>query len=401
MTRCASHEGYSLSVPGPHHVLLIPGFFGFANLNDFAYFGHVRDYLVEAGPAAGLDGEIRVVETEPTASLRRRAALLTEAISRLLDESPKGARVSLVGHSSGGLDARLAVSPEVNLPTSADVRRAAAAVPSVLCVSTPHLGTPLAHLLNTLLGQQLLRVLSVATIYSLRAGRLPLRAVLRLARLFQRRDMPADGMIESLARDLLADFSKPRRLAIEEFLSHLGNDQDLLGQITPGGMDLFNASTGDRPGVRYGCVVTRARAPGLRSTISAGIDPYAQATHALFVALYRLAARTPTELTPRLDRAQVIALRRAYDHRPDMTANDGMVPTLSQVRGTVVHAAWADHHDIIGHFHEPQHVPPHLDWLTSGSGFDRAGFEAAWRSVVTWLGGAPGQQQDATGVGLA
>jgi triacylglycerol lipase len=376
-------------VPGPHHVLLVPGFFGFANLNDFAYFGHVRDFLLEAGPPAGLDGEVRVVETPPTASLAKRAARLTEAISRLLDEGPPGTRVSLVGHSSGGLDARLAIAPEVSLPTSADVRRAASAVHAVVCVSTPHLGTPLAHLLNTLLGQQLLRVLSVATIYSLRAGRLPLKVVLRLARIFRREDVPADGMIEKLARDLLADFSKPRRLAIEEFLSHLGKDQDLLGQITPGGMDLFNASTGDRPGVRYGCVVTRARAPGLRSTLAAGLDPYAQATHALFVALYRLAARTPATRTPRLDRQQVIALRRAYGHRPDMTANDGMVPTLSQVRGTVVHAAWADHHDVIGHFHQPQHVPPHLDWLTSGTGFDRAGFEAAWRDVVGWIVAEP------------
>ncbi|MFO0583765.1 MAG: hypothetical protein U0229_15955 [Anaeromyxobacter sp.] len=387
-------------MPGPHHVLLIPGFFGFANLNDFAYFGHVRDYLAEIGPGHGLDGEIRVVETPPTASLRKRAARLAEAIGKLLDESPPNARVSLVGHSSGGLDARLVVSPEVSLPTSADVRRAAAAVPAVVCVSTPHLGTPLAHLFNTLLGQQLLRVLSVATIYSLRAGRLPLKVVLRLARLFQRQDAPADGMIESLARDLLADFSKPRRLAIEEFLENLGKDQDLLGQITPGGMDLFNASTGDRPGVRYGCVVTRARAPGLRSALAAGLDPYAQATHALFVALYRLGARTPKERTPRLDRQQLIELRRAYGHRPDVSANDGMVPTLSQVRGTVVHAVWADHHDVIGHFHQPRHVPPHLDWLTSGSGFDRAGFELTWQRVVAWLAaGAP--PQEASGVGLA
>jgi triacylglycerol esterase/lipase EstA (alpha/beta hydrolase family) len=374
-------------VPGPHHALLIPGFFGFANLNDFAYFGHVQDFLAEVGPPLGLTGEIRVVDMAPTASLRKRAASLAEAVNRLLDEGPEGTRVSLIGHSSGGLDARLLVSPDVSLPTSADVGRAAGAIRSIVCVSTPHLGTPLAHLFNTLFGQQLLRLLSLATIYSLRAGRLPLAAVLRLARLFRRKDEAPNGMIEKLARDLLADFSRPRRLVIEEFLSSLGKDQDLLGQITPGGMDVFNAATGDRPGVRYGCVVTRARAPGLRSALSAGLDPYAQSTHALFVALYRLASSTPQARTPRLDRPQVIALRRGYGHRPDVRANDGMVPTLSQVRGTLVHAAWADHHDIIGHFHQPHHVPPHLDWLTSGSGFDRAHFEMAWRAVAAWIVG--------------
>jgi len=35
---------------GPHHVVLVPGFFGFANLGDFAYFGHVRELLAEVGP---------------------------------------------------------------------------------------------------------------------------------------------------------------------------------------------------------------------------------------------------------------------------------------------------------------------------------------------------------------
>ena len=72
----------------PHHILLVPGFFGFANLGDFTYFGHVRNYLAEKGPALGIDGEVRVARTEPTASLPRRAALLCEALATLLDESP-------------------------------------------------------------------------------------------------------------------------------------------------------------------------------------------------------------------------------------------------------------------------------------------------------------------------
>jgi triacylglycerol lipase len=55
----------------------------------------------------------------------------------------------------------------------------------------------------------------------------------------------------------------------------------------------------------------------------------------------------------------------------------------------VVGAAWADHHDLIGHFHAPFHVPPHFDWLTSGSGFDRARFEALWRGAARWLAGRP------------
>jgi triacylglycerol esterase/lipase EstA (alpha/beta hydrolase family) len=138
----------------PHHVLLIPGFFGFTGTRDFAYFGHVRDVLGECGPPAGLDGEIRLVRTDPTASLRKQAAHVAVAIADLLDGH--GGEVSLVGHSSGGLDARLAVSPEVSLPAQVDVERCARAVRVVVTVATPHHGTPLAHLFNNLLGQRIL-----------------------------------------------------------------------------------------------------------------------------------------------------------------------------------------------------------------------------------------------------
>lgn len=363
----------------PHHVLLVPGFFGFANLGDFAYFAHVRDFLAEIGPRAGLTGELRVVATVPTASLRKRAALVAEAVDEVLDLA--AGDVTIVGHSSGGLDARLLVTPRVSLPTPVDVERCARAVRAVVTVSTPHYGTPLAHLFTSLLGQQLLQLLSLSTIYSLRAGRIPLRVALKLASLLRGRSRPS-GVIDQLLVELLADFSIGRREAVEEFFRNVGKDQDLVAQIAPAGMDLFNASTEDRPGVRYGCVVTRGRKPGLGSALKAGLDGYAQATHALYVGLYRLASGSDPGRVPRLERAQAAMLRRAYGRIPDVRANDGIVPTLSQVRGEVVTAVWADHHDIIGHFDHPTHVPPHFDWVASGTGFDRAQFEAAWREVA-------------------
>jgi triacylglycerol lipase len=63
------------------------------------------------------------------------------------------------------------------------------------------------------------------------------------------------------------------------------------------------------------------------------------------------------------------------------------VPTLAQVRGDIVAAAWADHHDVLGHFHAPTHVPPHFDWMASGTGFDREQFVAVWRRVASWAAG--------------
>jgi hypothetical protein len=370
-------------VPGAHHVLLIPGFFGFATLGEFAYFAHVRDFLAEALPAAGVKGAVEVVRTIPTASLARRAALVAESVAALVE---KGGSVSLVGHSSGGLDARLLVSPEAKLPTEVDVERCARSVRGIVTVATPHFGTPLAHTFGTLLGEQLLKVLSVSTIYALRAGRLPLGVVLRLARVFRRRAAPT-GVVDQLWAQLLLDFSADRRRDIQDFFAQVGSDRDLVAQITPAGTDLFNAATRDRSGVRYGCVVTRARPPGLRSFVRAGVDPYAHATHALFVALYRLASRTRADRV-RVPRERIAALSRAYRSRVDERVNDGMVPTLSQVWGETIRAVWADHHDVIGHFDHPTHVPPHFDWVASGTGFGRAQFEATWRDVAAFVAAA-------------
>jgi len=376
-------------VPGPHHVLLVPGFFGFATLGEFAYFAHVRDFLAELLPTFGVQGEVEVVHTIPTASLGRRAALLAEAVAKLR-EAGAGA-VSIVGHSSGGLDARLFAAPGVTLPTDVDVERAAQALRSVVTVATPHNGTPVAHAFSGLLGQQLLRLLSLSTIYALRAGRLPMGVVLRLARVFRRRSAPA-GVLDQLWAQLLHDFSPDRRRAIEEFFGHVGDDSDLLGQITPAGADLFNGSTRDRPGVRYGCVVTRARPPGVRSFFRAGVDPYAHATHALFVALYKLASRTPADRV-RAPRARIAALSRAYGSKVDHRVNDGMVPTHAQVWGELIRAVWADHHDVIGHFHHPTHVPPHFDWVASGTGFTREQFEQLWEDVAAFVAAGEGRER--------
>jgi hypothetical protein len=378
-------------VARPHHVVLVPGFFGFANLGDFAYFGHVRDLVAEVGPPLGLDGEVLVAPTEPTASLPRRAALLCQAVSDLLDRAP-GA-VSVVGHSSGGLDARLLVSPGVKLPTEADVERCARAVRMVVTVASPHHGTPLAQGLTGMLGQQLLRLLSLATIHALRSGRLPLSAVIRMAGFLRRPSVKSSGVLDQLFQELLADFSGERRRAVEAFLSDVRSEKGLVDQLTPSGMEVFDASTGDRPGLRYGCVLTRARPPGLRSLLAARFDPYAQATHAIFVGLYRFAGAMPRGWRARLDGPAVAALRRAYGRVPPPSANDGIVPTLSQVHGEILHAAWADHHDVIGHFHGPEHVPPHFDWLASGTGFDRRRFVALWRAVASALAEAAAGQR--------
>jgi hypothetical protein len=53
-----------------------------------------------------------------------------------------------------------------------------------------------------------------------------------------------------------------------------------------------------------------------------------------------------------------------------------------------VHATWADHLDVVGHFDDPAHEPPHFDWLATGTGFGRAHFVRLWTDVAAFI--APG-----------
>src|SRR5262249_9631759 len=113
----AGHPGTLDRRDAPHHamttrvhVVLVPGFFGFANLGDLAYFGHVHAFLRDAGAARVLEALLDVGRTERTASLPRRAARVAET---LRDEATGDAPVHLVGHSSGGLDCRLLLDPGV------------------------------------------------------------------------------------------------------------------------------------------------------------------------------------------------------------------------------------------------------------------------------------------------
>ncbi len=386
-------------MPEKHHVFLIPGFFGFANIGELLYFAHVRSYLPLACARLGLELAVHTLATSPTASIPRRAERLLEALAGAAAED--GAPIHLVGHSSGGLDARLLASPGVSLRGERDPEPFARRIRSVVMVATPNHGTPVASFFTSLFGQKLLELLSLGTIYVLRFGRLPSSVLFRLGAIFARLDDLVGlrhTVVDQLYEQLLAEFTPERRDAIEHFLGEVRTDQGLLPQLTPEGMELFNAATRDRAGVRYGCVVSYARSPGLRSSVSVGLDPYGQATHALFYGLHRVAAGMPRGQLPELEDRQLEALYQTYGITPEPGANDGVVPTLSQVRGEIVHATRADHLDVLGHFGDGSRDPPHIDWLSSGTGYTRAAFESLWNDVASFLAGQPRPQlRGATG----
>jgi hypothetical protein len=341
--------------------------------------------LVECFAALDVDARIHVVRTHPTTSMPARASRLAETIAATAGEGD--GPIHLIGHSSGGLDIRLLMAPDVALPTEVDVERLAARVRTVVAVSTPHHGTPLASFFTTMQGQRLLKLLAVGTIYVLEFGRLPLSALLWMGSIFARFDdrVVNNALLDELFGRLLTDFTPARRRAVRSILREVVGDQALMLQLTPEAMDVFNASVVQRKGVLYGSVVSQAARPSVRSTIGAGLDPGAQATRALYGALYALTATTPDHLAPRLAPEVTRLLRHTYGAIPSTGDNDGIVPTRSQAYGHVLHAAVADHLDVLGYFGDAAHDPPHVDWIVTGSGFSRPRFEALWGAVSRFV----------------
>jgi len=368
-----------------HHVYLIPGLFGFAEIGGIRYFHHVRELLQDWFDAADAPVAFHDVPISPAASIRRRAARVFEWVQgTVTDEGP----IHLIGHSTGGLDARLFVTPSALLEVDpVELKRLSSRVRTVVTVATPNYGAPIAAFFSSAMGAQLLKVIALATIYTMEYGKLPLSAMVGIGRIVTRLDDLIGfrrSVLDQLYDKLLDEFDEDRQRKIQGYLQSVGDDNDALGQLTPGGIDLLNAATEDRPGVKYGSVVMRSLKPGWKTTRSIGFDPYRQASHLLYRFLYGLSGdRVSRYPTPSPQQAS--ALVDAYGDVPSADQNDGIVPTRSQLWGELVYAAEGDHLDVCGHFYDPDHEPPHYDWLATGTGFDRPAFESLWSAVTDFM----------------
>ncbi len=366
------------------HVFLIPGFFGFANLGDFAYWGPVRHKLQQLFDDAGMPADIHCVKSLPTASLRARTRFLLETIAQVRPRS--NTAIHLIGHSTGGLDARLLLTPHVDLQARRNVEAIAEKVCSSISVATPHLGAPIASFFTSVLGHHLLRVLSILTIAALRGAQLPLSIWVEVAGLFALPSAFSDAtgsLASDLYQQLLADFNAERRAQVEELLGEVHRDQSLLTQLTVESMDVFNATASDRDSVAYGSVITRARPPGLDTSLEIGFDLVDQAQQAFYYSLSRLA--TGYEFQPPNAQYRKL-LRQRFGKVPDSNANDGIVPTLSQPWGRCIAVAQADHLDIIGHHGGAEDDPQkRYDWLATRSNFRTPQFEEVWGKVVEFM----------------
>ncbi len=363
----------------PVRVYLAPGMFGFARLAAYDYFEHVLAALRQRFRAAGQALEIRVVEVHPTASIRRRAAKLTQLLAHTAgtDDGP----IHLLGHSTGGLDARLVASPTVHLDAEANLQRGwAGRLRSVTTINTPHYGTPLATFFATAKGQQLLYAVSALTVTALKLGAPPLATASALVAALGRGASAGvelaliDKITDNVARVL--DEASNRHL--RDWLRQVRDDQGGVVQLMPEAMDLFQAGVEDRPGVRYQCVCSYAPPASVGDWLRNIRSPWAAVSATLFHLMYRVTAvqdaRYPT--APPDGGADI--LRRMLGELPDPGASDGVVPLTSQLWGDPIWIGRGDHLDVVGHFPGPG---GHNDWLASGARFDLLRFEAVMDRV--------------------
>jgi len=386
-----------------HRVYFSPGMFGFGRLASYDYFGHLDRALTERLRAAGDQVETYVAQLSPTASIRRRALKLSKLVASTCDpDAPNGGPIHLVGHSTGGLDARLLASPSASLGVDPAALAWRSRLASVTTINAPHFGTPLASFFTTVSGERVLRALSALTVIALTVGSPSLAAVSALVAAFGRVDRLLGLEVKVLDRAteaLLRGIDDARSHEVRAYVDAIKGDAGAMVQLMPEAMDLFAAGIEDQPGVLYQSTASMAPPPSMspREVARTLIHPMNALSNAIFAILYGITSRYDERYPcadPRAAADNERVLTRAFGRPPGARANDGVVPIHSQIWGKVVWVGYGDHLDVIGHFHDdaPSRrrdiaggLPPHLDWLRSGSDFDRARFESLVDAIASGL----------------
>ena len=383
--------GYPVAVRRADHVLLVPGLFGFGSFGrpagpHIVYFDRVMKALVSA--RRELRGRIHVHEPPPTASLEVRVRSLQDALLRLLGsallrgEGRGRPRVHVIGHSTGGVDVRLLLNPRYHFKGEDPALRKglAAHVGTVVTLSAPQHGTPIAKSFVHGLYHLVLEGMSIATIAA-GVGRLRRRLGLPglsfLVTLYQA--VAPRLHVNAPAMAVLASMDEETMRQIERFRAMMITDTRLLNDLVPERMAQLNARIGEGDLSRLVEIVTVAPRP----TLLGGLDALdRRAAYALCYA----AAASETFRPDRFPVGPWIAARPPGTERAAVEdaprANDGIVPASSQALGNrVARLVLADHLDVIGHFE--------WRWNTtlfkSGAGFGRREFTALWRFVAEAL----------------
>lgn len=377
-----------------HRVYLIPGMFGFGEMAGYRYFGHMVAALKERFNQAGSSVVFETVAAPPTASMRRRAACIAEAIGRSAERDGAGTarqeeRIHFIGHSTGGLDARLVATPTFSLHAGQQDWAWQRRIRSVITMNTPHYGTPLAQFFSTVSGTRLLYALSLLTVTTLKAGGLPLTIFSNLVATLGQIDQVFGMDVRLLDRttDLILRFVGDKgRNEVRSWLDGIRQDQGGIIQITPEAMDLFNAAVIDSPTVRYGCTATAAPPPGPRRFVGSVRSAYAALSATAFSTVYTVTSLPHSNYPyPAADASTLQRLAQGIRLPVNDRSNDGIVPTLSMLWGELLWCGQGDHLDVVGFFRDDQRPALHSDWLSCGAGFNRNDFGQAMDALATFL----------------
>jgi len=375
-------------------VYFTPGMFGFGRLGPYDYFAHLEKAMETHFAAAGREVLTFVLDVPPTASVRRRAARLAELVASTCEGDDILGPIHLVGHSTGGLDARLVASPSALLPVDATCLRWLPRLASVTTMNTPHYGTPLASFFATVSGQRMLYAVSALTVIALSLGAPPLAAASALVLAIGRLDRALGvelGMLDRATDALMRVLDDARRREVRLYLEAIRQDQGSIIQVTPEAMDLFQAGVENRPGVRYQSSASMAPPPSATQWMRTLGGPWSVISAPLFASLYSITARSDDRYPcclPHAGPETEAMLARAFGRSPGARANDGVVPLRSQLWGNLVWCGYADHLDVLGHFRDAYTSPTssrHVDWLASGAEFERSSFEALARAIATGM----------------
>ncbi|MEY2931733.1 MAG: hypothetical protein RL033_2482 [Pseudomonadota bacterium] len=370
-------------------IVLVPGLLGFGSFGPKAapvisYFRHVQLEL-ERVFSSELQltqlPQFYVHEPPPTGPLELRVSSLAVALEQLLAERGADTRFHIIGHSTGGVDARLLMNLAYlppNGPSRVEKERLRARVASVVSVAAPQQGAAFAEnfgplvpfvvagpVSNVLSGLYLVSILNAARAQHHSSDQRYFAAA--VVALIKSLVAPVTGSQQLVQ---LATVLQPEVAAqVERFLQNIVDDHRLVDDLRPDAMRSLNAqvAAGDTFPVRYFVTVSP---PPVWS-----IEP----ARALYAAAYHWAS-------PRNGRGAAFPRGEWLGPQPPghdtPAANDGVVPSASQAHtqsggGGLPYLLLADHLDVVGHF---SGIGETL--FKSGSDFTPARFGELWRRVA-------------------
>ena len=409
----------------PTAIVLIPGFFGYGTFGAdperplLEYFGGVRAELELAGLTEDRSYFIVVHEPPPTGSLDERVASLHDLVGKLLrgDELPHDAkpkttppavaapfraeRIHLVGHSTGGVDARLFANKKYTWsggPRGRERLDPIDKIAAIVTLSAPFYGTPItthiqgdANLLLqavqvlTMLGvfkNGHVDVIGIEGIKSLLEGipgvltNLHLHSIWAgLAALLTRRVDPGTRASPPAILNDAPGVDGFVAQQIGAFFQSIEDDRQLLGDLTVAHLEdlMARLDGGDsRPIASY---VTVSPAP---PRLDLGADPIGRIVYHV---AYEATAHDPSPrripMGPTLGDEAALSKLLA-----DGVACDGVVPARSQtIAGEAAAIVLGDHLDVVGSFQGGRGA----NIMRSGADFETDRFRTLWQDVARRL----------------